>query len=127
MNAKPFLVLFTGHRDRWADPADLERIYKEHLADAPFIWMHGGATGFDNQVEGFAKAVGVATLVVRPDYQRYGFSAPLKRNDLMLSLCDCVVALYDGREKGGTFYTLNRAKKLKLPLEVLTPNEHQPF
>ncbi|GEM_PF-2799099 len=49
---------------------------------------------------------------MRPDYARLGRSAPLRRNDDMLSLCDLVVACYDGRQSGGTFYTVNKARAL---------------
>ena len=74
--------------------------------------LPGGAIGFALQVESFTRSHGVETIVMRPDYARLGRSAPLRRNDDMLSLCDLVVACYDGRQSVGTFYTVNKARAL---------------
>lgn len=48
-------ILFTGHRNRFANPADLEKV----AADYPgATWMHGGAIGLDSQVDSYARAHG---------------------------------------------------------------------
>lgn len=113
-------ILFTGHRDRWAKEMDLDFISAKY-PDA--VWVHGGAKGFDTQVEYYAKETGMQTIIVPPAYKKYSpsYLAPLKRNDLMLSMCSLVVALYDGRKKGGTYYTINQAKKLGKEIIIITP------
>lgn len=111
-------ILFTGHRNKHANPLELDRLYADHSTD---IWMHGGARGFDNQIQQYAKSHGVHTEVYRPDYKVHGSHAPLIRNDEMLDKCDLVVALYDGRDRGGTFYTINRARKLGKRVIIIVP------
>ena len=46
-----------------------------------------------------------------PDYKTYGRVAPLKRNYLIVSYCDVVIAFWDGKSRG-TEYTINLAKKM---------------
>ena len=40
----------------------------------------------------------------------------LVRNDFMLSHASRIVACYDGRRRGGTFYTCNRARAMNIPI-----------
>ncbi len=109
-------ILFTGHRNRFANPADLEKV----AADYPgATWMHGGAIGFDSQVDSYARAHGIHTEVHLPDYAQYGRRAPLVRNDEMLETCDGVVALWDGRTIGGTYYVLRKARQERKPIRLL--------
>lgn len=43
----------------------------------------------------------------------YSRESYLARNRYMVNLCDRVIAVYDGRPQGGTFYTLCYAKKME--------------
>lgn len=43
----------------------------------------------------------------------------LRRNDYMLSQSCCIIAYYDGKNEGGTFYTCQKALRLKLPVKNL--------
>ncbi len=43
----------------------------------------------------------------------------LRRNDYMLSQSCCLVAYYDGKNEGGTFYTCRKALESKLPVKNL--------
>jgi len=102
------VILFTGHRDRQLDQAQLEMIAGLYEGA---IWLHGGAIGFDTQVDEFAKAHGIPVKAVEPDYKRYPPKvAPLVRDDQMVDDCDFVVACYDGRKKGGTAHTVTYAR-----------------
>ena len=40
----------------------------------------------------------------------------LRRNDYMLSHSNGVIAYYDGTPKGGTYYTIRKARQMKLPV-----------
>lgn len=111
-------IAFTGHRDKLANEADLEKV----LNDYPnAIWVHGGAIGFDSQVEAFAGRHNIETIVIRPDYQRYGRKAPLIRNDEILEIGEILVALWDGRTSGGTYSTLRKAKALQKKIILIKP------
>ena len=94
------LILFTGHRDRIADIKNLDEILEKYPHS---VWLHGGASGFDTQVNDFAKSHNITTKIVKPDYDRFGKPAPLIRDREMVKMCTMVVALYDGRMNGGTF------------------------
>lgn len=115
---------FTGHRDTIANEEDLLRI-EETYPDA--TWIHGGAEGFDSQVHQVAlrlgKVQGETLIILRPNYHYFpGKIAPLMRNETIVSLSSLIVACYDGRKIGGTFYTINYAHKRGIPVNVLTPS-----
>lgn len=48
--------------------------------------------------------------------ERYYKGCLLVRNDFMLSYASRIVACYDGRRRGGTFYTCNRARAMNIPV-----------
>lgn len=111
-------IVFTGHRDAICATESLDLI---HADNPDSIWIHGGVEGFDTQIATYAAEHGIQTICIKPDYKKYPAKvAPLRRNDLMLSMADSVVALYDGRSTGGTKYTVEKAKKLHLPITYIT-------
>jgi len=104
-------VIFTGHRDRVIDLIHLETIAALYEGAT---WVHGGASGFDTQVDQFAKTKGIAVEVVRPDYTDPGISyklAPILRNKVMVDMGPVLVALWDGRKTGGTWATIEYARR----------------
>lgn len=102
-------IIFTGHRDTYTSLQDLESILLEFPGA---VWVHGGAPGFDSQVESFARSHGIIPEVIRPNYKAYyPKRAPLERDLIMVAMADLVVACYDGREKGGTAFTVKAAHK----------------
>jgi hypothetical protein len=112
------VIGFTGHRDCLCDLSDLNRIVILYPAQT---WVHGGAKGFDEQVEKFAKNMGLRTMVIPPDYQTYGGSAaPLKRDEEIVRNSDMLVAMWDGRTTGGTWYTVTKAVQKRIPV-ILIP------
>jgi len=112
---RKFLV-FTGHQDRLTTPeflAYLDLLYGDH------IWMNGGAQGFDTQVQEYAerRSINTRQVFARVFCELYGKTiGPLRRNDHMLLYANHLVALYDGRTRGGTLYTVNRAKEQHIPI-----------
>lgn len=110
-------IVFTGHRDRVTVVESLQSVLTSYPGA---VWVHGGATGFDQQVERFARAHGIVSDVVRPDYKSHHFKkAPLIRDEQMVNSCDLVIACYDGRGKGGTFHTIQYARKSGKPVAVV--------
>lgn len=116
------IIMFTGHRDKVTETANLEVVaglYEESQ------WIHGGAKGFDQQVEAFAKAHNIPTEVFAPDYSKHNYKqAPIIRNKAMLNICDIVVACYDGRNHGGTHMVVTEAKRLGKKLVIFQPSCH---
>ena len=49
--------------------------------------VSGGAVGVDTSAREYALAHGLLLTEFRPDYSRYGRSAPLRRNRHVLNLC----------------------------------------
>lgn len=116
-------LAFTGHRDQTVDPAELERLVTEY---PDHVWTHGGADGFDRQVDDFARARGIKREKIRPDYKKYADRpkfAPLARNEVIVDGAALLVACYDGRQVGGTFYTVEYAKRVGVPVRVLECGE----
>lgn len=53
------------------------------------------------------------TVVIEREYKDGCF---LRRNDYLLQHCSAVVAYYDRRSIGGTYYTVRRAEKQNMPI-----------
>ncbi len=47
----------------------------------------------------------------------------LRRNDFLVDNADMIIAYYDRSSKGGTAYTIRRARRAKLPIENIYPNQ----
>ena len=91
----------------------------EHVPEGVDIIISGGAKGIDTLAEQFADDNGIEKLIVRPQYEKYGRAAPIKRNEEMVNICDAVLAVWDGKSKG-TRHTLNYArKKEKIIIEIV--------
>lgn len=71
--------------------------------------IHGGAKGADQFADRWAKARMIPVTVCKPNYEDYGNSAPLVRNEEMVKLCDVCVAIFKMEQTGGTMYTARRA------------------
>jgi hypothetical protein len=107
---QPPIIGFTGHRDQACKPGQLAEIAGQY---PKAVWLHGGAPGFDSQVDEFGRAnLPVPPVILRPNYKLFDPSvAPLKRNEEIVHLCGLLVALYDGRPTGGTAFTVAYALK----------------
>ena len=82
----------------------------ELLEEGVELIISGGAKGIDTLAEQYADAHGIEKLIIRPQYDRFGRAAPIKRNEQMVDACDVVLAIWDG-ESRGTRYTLDYARK----------------
>lgn len=111
------IIAFSGHRNKLAKISDLENIFIQH---PEATWIHGGAIGFDSQVESFAVEHGIKTEIIKPDYKTYyKKQAPLERNKIIVNECDLLVCLFDGRKSGGTYFTLNFARKVGKNISII--------
>ena len=83
---------------------------EDHVPDDVDLIISGGARGMDTVAERYADSHSIEKHIIRPQYERYGRGAPLKRNEEMVELCDAVLAVWDGNSRG-TKYTLDYARK----------------
>lgn len=81
--------------------------------------ISGGAKGIDTVAEQYAVAHGIESRVFKPDYARFGKTAPLKRNEEMVELADIVLAIWDGKSRG-TKHTVDYATKIGKEIKVVT-------
>lgn len=62
--------------------------------------VSGGARGVDTCAAQYARENGIAIKEFLPEYDRYGRSAPIKRNYLIIDYADIVIAFWDGTSRG---------------------------
>ncbi len=79
--------------------------------------ISGGAIGIDTLAEKYADEHGIKKLILYPNYELYGRSAPLIRDKLIVDHADLVIAFWDG-ESSGTEYTISYAKRRKVPCQI---------
>lgn len=102
--------MITGSRgitDRQFVYKCLDAVYEKRKFN---LLLHGGAKGVDSIAGEWASKKGISVLYFKPDWERYGRSAGLRRNTIMSKECDFGVALWDGKSKG----TKDAIKKLRL-------------
>lgn len=87
-------------------------------ADTDLI-LTGGAVGIDTLAEKYADNHSISKLVLRPRYARYGKSAPLVRNRMLVDMADEILIIWDGISKG-TAYTISYARKSGKHLQIIT-------
>ena len=74
------------------------------------IVISGGAKGVDETAEEEAKKLGLEVISITPEWDKWGKYAGLKRNDMIVSMADEVVAFWDGVSRG-TKYTIDKARE----------------
>ena len=72
--------------------------------------VSGGARGIDACTREYALRSGMKLAEFLPDYQKYGRSAPLRRNLEIVSYADEVIAFWDGQSHG-TRFVIEACKK----------------
>ena len=80
--------------------------------------ISGGASGIDSLAEQYADLHRLSKYILRPCYNLYGRSAPLKRNEEMVEMADAVLSIWDGCSKG-TQYTLKYTEKINKPITLV--------
>ena len=84
--------------------------------------MSGGAKGVDTSARKYAKEKGVKLTEFLPEYEKYGRSAPLKRNITIIEYADAVLAFGDGQSRG-TKFVIDNCRKRNIPLKVYIKNK----
>lgn len=84
--------------------------------------VSGGATGIDTCAREFAQRCAYQIKEFLPDYKKYGRSAPIRRNDLIIDYSDMVLAFWDGKSPG-TKYVIDRCREIGKPIKVYIDNK----
>ncbi len=80
--------------------------------------VSGGAIGADQLGIQFAKLNKIPCKIFKPDYKRFGRSAPIIRNFDIVVNSDFVLAFWDGKSKG-TINAIQRAKIFRKNYKVI--------
>ena len=100
----------------------------DYLPEGVTEIVSGGARGIDTCARQYALSAKIKLTEFRPDYERYGRAAPLKRNDQIVDYADHIVAIWDGASRG-TKYTIERCQRRGKTLTVFTlkgePNDEK--
>ena len=84
--------------------------------------VSGGARGIDSDARAYAQEHGIPLKEFLPDYPKYGRSAPLKRNLLIIEYADVVLAFWGGQSRG-TKYVIDHCRKQRVPVRVFAPRK----
>jgi len=81
--------------------------------------ISGGARGADSLAAKFARENNLELVEYLPEYEKYGRSAPIIRNKLIVDNADCVIAFWDGASHGtknSIDYAQRQGKKVVVEL-----------
>ena len=92
---------------------DLQNYLPENVTEI----VSGGAKGIDTCAKEYALAHGLKLTEFLPEYDKYGRSAPLKRNLQIIGYADEVIAFWDG-SSAGTKYVIDNCKKANKKITV---------
>ena len=81
--------------------------------------VSGGARGIDRCAREYAKSHNIKLTEFLPEYERYGRSAPLKRNLQIIRFADIFLAFCDGKSHG-TRFVIETCKNENVPIKVFT-------
>ena len=74
----------------------------EHLAAITLI-ISGGARGADDLAVHYAREHSIPYTLILPEWDRYGRSAGIIRNRLIIDSCDVCIAFWDQQSRGTEF------------------------
>lgn len=82
--------------------------------------VSGGARGVDTSAKEYALSHGINLTEFLPEYEKYGRSAPLKRNITIIEYADIVLAFWDGKSRG-TKFVIDNCHKFGVKVKVYVP------
>lgn len=92
----------------------------KYLPDSVTEIVSGGAKGIDTCAKEYARSNGIKLTEFLPQYEKYGRSAPLKRNITIIESVDLVLAFWDGVSHG-TKCVIDNCKSRGIPINVYVP------
>ena len=106
-------ILIAGSRS--IDAFDLS----PYIPKETTLIISGGAKGIDTIAEKYADKHKISKLILLPQYNLYGKSAPIKRNEMMVDIADTVIVVWNGKSRG-TKSTLQYSKKKNKNVILIT-------
>lgn len=82
--------------------------------------VSGGARGIDTCARAYARSHQIKLTEFLPEYEKYGRSAPLRRNITIIEYADLVLAFWDGASRG-TKFVIDNCKRRGIPVRVFVP------
>ncbi len=79
--------------------------------------VSGGAKGADTVAKNYAIEHNIKLTEFLPDYNKFGKSAPLRRNIEIIQYSDLVLAFWDG-ESRGTKFVIDNCRKMNVKVDV---------
>lgn len=79
--------------------------------------ISGGARGIDTCARNYALSHGIKLTEFLPEYDKYGRTAPLKRNITIIRNADMVLAFWDGSSRG-TKFVIDNCRKMNIEVKV---------
>ena len=89
----------------------------EYISECDEI-VSGGARGVDTCAAEYARQNGLKLTEFFPQYERYGRSAPIKRNYEIVDYADSLLVFWDGCSKG-TLSVIKYAEKIGKPCKII--------
>ena len=81
--------------------------------------VSGGARGIDTCARQWANRHSIKLTEFVPEYEKYGRSAPLRRNITIIQNADLVLAFWDQKSRG-TKFVIDKCKELGVPVKIFT-------
>ena len=81
--------------------------------------VSGGARGIDTCARQWANSHSIKLTEFLPEYEKYGRSAPLRRNITIIHNADLVLAFWDQKSRG-TKFVIDKCKELGVPVKIFT-------
>ena len=79
--------------------------------------VSGGAKGVDISAREYSAVHSIKLTEFLPEYEKYGRSAPLKRNISIIKYAELVLAFWDGKSRG-TKFVIDNCKSMGVPVRV---------
>lgn len=79
--------------------------------------VSGGAIGIDRCAKEYAIRNNITLREFLPEYNKFGRSAPLKRNIEIIEYSDSVLAFWDGHSRG-TLFVIKKCKEIKKTIRI---------
>ena len=94
----------------------------KYLPDNVTEIVSSGAKGVDSCARLYARTHGIKLTEFLPEYEKFGRSAPLKRNITIIENADLVLAFWDGTSHG-TKFVIDSCKKMGIPVRIFVTNQ----
>ena len=85
--------------------------------------VSGGARGIDNCAAKWAQKNNIELIEFLPEYNRFGRSAPLRRNITIIDNSDIVLAFWDLKSRG-TAFVIKKCMEQGVPVRIYTPSQN---